>query len=74
MHRETLALRRQVLGDKHPSALTSMSNLAGTLRSQEKHDEAETLPVRYLNTIEHSTAVSWISLGWPPEKVFVKGC
>jgi hypothetical protein len=28
MHRETLGLRRKVLGGEHPSTLASMNNLA----------------------------------------------
>jgi hypothetical protein len=31
MHRETLVLRKKVLGDEYPHMLTSISNLAGVL-------------------------------------------
>jgi Flp pilus assembly protein TadD len=41
MHREALGLRRKVLGDEHPSTLTSMNNLASVLESQGNYEEAE---------------------------------
>ena len=31
---------KSVLGDKHPDTLTSMNNLAFTLQSQARHEEA----------------------------------
>jgi hypothetical protein len=41
MHRETLVLRKKILGDKHPYILTSISNLAGALSHQGKYIKAE---------------------------------
>jgi hypothetical protein len=34
LNEETLALRRQVLGPEHPDTLTSMNNLAATMKAQ----------------------------------------
>ena len=34
LQEETLAIRRRVLGPEHPATLTSMNNLAETLRSR----------------------------------------
>jgi tetratricopeptide (TPR) repeat protein len=41
MHRETLRLRKKVLGEEHPSTLASLNNLALALSGQEKYAEAE---------------------------------
>ncbi|RYP56402.1 hypothetical protein DL770_010832 [Monosporascus sp. CRB-9-2] len=41
MHRQTLELRKAVLGRKHPSTFDSMDNLALALRRQGKYEEAE---------------------------------
>ncbi|KZL86005.1 hypothetical protein CI238_13375 [Colletotrichum incanum] len=41
MHRQTLELKKKVLGPENPSTLTSMDSLAGVLRKQGKYDEAE---------------------------------
>jgi tetratricopeptide (TPR) repeat protein len=43
LHRETLEIRRRVLGQDHPDTLTSMHNLANAYSSQGRHDEAEKL-------------------------------
>jgi tetratricopeptide (TPR) repeat protein len=43
MHRQTLELRRKVLGREHPDTLTSMNNLARMLSEQGKYKEAETM-------------------------------
>uniref|UniRef100_L7J7P1 Kinesin light chain n=1 Tax=Pyricularia oryzae (strain P131) TaxID=1143193 RepID=L7J7P1_PYRO1 len=43
MHRETLALRKKVLGPENPSTLNSMNNLASVLKNQGKYEEAEHL-------------------------------
>jgi tetratricopeptide (TPR) repeat protein len=43
MHRQTLELKEKVLGQEHPSTLSSMNNLALVLRSQGKYKEAETM-------------------------------
>ncbi|KAH8729862.1 P-loop containing nucleoside triphosphate hydrolase protein, partial [Ilyonectria robusta] len=43
LYQDTLALGRQVLGDKHPRTLTSMNNLAVVLQSQGKYEEAEAM-------------------------------
>ena len=34
-------MRKRVLGAEHPDTLTAASNLAASLKSQEKYDEAE---------------------------------
>ncbi|KEP46281.1 kinesin light chain, partial [Rhizoctonia solani 123E] len=41
---------KQVLGDEHPSTLTSMNNLALTYSDLGRHDEAEQLQVKVLDT------------------------
>ncbi|KFA68627.1 hypothetical protein S40285_09472, partial [Stachybotrys chlorohalonatus IBT 40285] len=41
MRWQTLKLSEKVLGQEHPDTLTSMSNLANTLRNQGKYAEAE---------------------------------
>ncbi|KAK5263049.1 hypothetical protein LTR96_011516, partial [Exophiala xenobiotica] len=41
MQRQTLDLRKKVLGEEHPSTLASMNNLVEVLRQQGKYEEAE---------------------------------
>ncbi|KFY65112.1 hypothetical protein V496_02801 [Pseudogymnoascus sp. VKM F-4515 (FW-2607)] len=41
MHRQTLQLKETVLGNDHPSTLTSLNNLAKSLGQQGKYTEAE---------------------------------
>jgi tetratricopeptide (TPR) repeat protein len=41
MHRQTLDLKKKVLGEEHPSTLGSINNLAEVLRQQGKYEEAE---------------------------------
>jgi Tetratricopeptide repeat len=41
LHRQTLELRRKVLGPKSRGTLTSMNNLGGALSEQVKYVEAE---------------------------------
>ena len=43
-----LAVRKRVLGEEHPSTLTSASSLAMTYSAQGKHAEAEALKVAVL--------------------------
>ncbi|KAF4631715.1 hypothetical protein G7Y89_g6416 [Cudoniella acicularis] len=43
MHQEALQLFIEVLGQKHPSTLTSIGNLARVLDSQGKYDEADAM-------------------------------
>ena len=43
LYRETLQLRREVLGERDPRTITSMSDLAGVLDDEGRHGEAETL-------------------------------
>ncbi|KAL0929379.1 uncharacterized protein CTRU02_215545 [Colletotrichum truncatum] len=54
MHRQTLELMQKVLGPENPSTLTSMSNLAGVLKSQGKYEEAEQM---HRQTLELSQKV-----------------
>jgi hypothetical protein len=37
---QVMQIMKRVLGDEHPSTLTSMGNLAHTLESQSRHKEA----------------------------------
>jgi Flp pilus assembly protein TadD len=48
MHRQTLQLTETVLGKDHPDTLTSMNNLAVSLRLQGKCAEAEAMHKRAL--------------------------
>ena len=41
MRRDLLDVRRRLMGPEHPHTLTTMSNLATSLRDQGKHAEAE---------------------------------
>jgi hypothetical protein len=41
MYRQTLQLREKVLGEEHPSTLTSVNNFAVVLNSQGKYKEVE---------------------------------
>nr|XP_036584595.1 uncharacterized protein CTRU02_05670 [Colletotrichum truncatum]KAF6794113.1 hypothetical protein CTRU02_05670 [Colletotrichum truncatum] len=41
MHRQTLEMRKKVLGPENPNTLSSMNNLAGVFDSQGKYEEAE---------------------------------
>jgi hypothetical protein len=43
MDRQTLALRKKVLGPEHPDTLASMSNLALLLGRQGKYEDAEAM-------------------------------
>ncbi|KAJ6439011.1 hypothetical protein O9K51_08415 [Purpureocillium lavendulum] len=43
LHLKSLALRREVLGGKHPNTLTSMHNLAKALHEQGKYEKAEAM-------------------------------
>jgi hypothetical protein len=45
---EVLALRRDVLGEKHPDTIESMAELAVTYHAQERYDEAEKIKVEVL--------------------------
>ncbi|KAH6866069.1 P-loop containing nucleoside triphosphate hydrolase protein, partial [Thelonectria olida] len=45
-----MELRKRVLGEEHPSTLTSMANLASTYRNQGRWKEAEALQVRVMET------------------------
>ncbi|KAK5188427.1 hypothetical protein LTR96_011511 [Exophiala xenobiotica] len=40
MHRQTLDLKKKVLGEEHPSTLDSINNLAAVLQQRGKHEEA----------------------------------
>jgi hypothetical protein len=53
MHQQALGLKETVLGEEHPSTLTSMNNLAGVLRDQGKYEQAEETrnPVQILTPI-----------------------
>src|SRR4051812_2272258 len=42
--------RKRVLGQEHPSTLTSMANLASTYRNQGRWKEAEELDVKAMET------------------------
>ena len=42
---DCLALKKEVLGERHPSTLTSMNNLAGLYQAQGRYSEAEPLYV-----------------------------
>ncbi|GKT52029.1 kinesin light chain [Colletotrichum spaethianum] len=54
MYRQTLELRKKVLGPENPSTLASMNNLAEALRKQGKYDEAEQM---HRQTLELSVKV-----------------
>jgi hypothetical protein len=41
MHRQTLAIRKRVLGGEHPDTLRTMNNLALVLGRQGKYADAE---------------------------------
>jgi hypothetical protein len=43
LHEDTLARRRRVLGDDHPSTLRTAHNLAADLRALDKHEQAHQL-------------------------------
>ena len=45
---KTLALRKEVLGEKHPDTLTSMNNLANVYKFQGRYDKVEPLYVKTL--------------------------
>jgi tetratricopeptide (TPR) repeat protein len=48
IHRQALALWEKVLGQEHPSTLTSMNNLAAVLERQGNYEEAEEMHQRAL--------------------------
>ena len=48
LQEQVLAVRRRVFGEEHPDTLTSMSNLAGTLRAQGDHAGARALQEQVL--------------------------
>ncbi|KAG8791635.1 hypothetical protein FRC16_000346 [Serendipita sp. 398] len=43
MEREVLALRREILGPRHPTTLLSMASLAITLKDNDQLEEAENM-------------------------------
>ncbi|KAF4921131.1 Kinesin light chain 3 [Colletotrichum fructicola] len=47
---QSLKLRENILGEEHPSTLTSMANLASTYSNQGRWKEAEELEVRVMET------------------------
>ncbi|KAI9652559.1 MAG: hypothetical protein M1821_008366 [Bathelium mastoideum] len=49
-YKEVIKARKEVLGEEHPSTLTSMANLASTYRNQGRWKEAEELEVRVMET------------------------
>ena len=49
-HVRMMEMSKRVLGDEHPSTLTSMANLASTYRNQGRWKEAEELFVQVLET------------------------
>ncbi|KAH6971524.1 hypothetical protein BKA56DRAFT_557396 [Ilyonectria sp. MPI-CAGE-AT-0026] len=48
LYAESLAIREEVLGNKHPETLRTMNNLASTSMEQGRWDEAEVLQVEVL--------------------------
>jgi tetratricopeptide (TPR) repeat protein len=50
MHKRTWERKKVVLGEEHPSTLTSMANLASTYRNQGRWKEAKKLQVRLMKT------------------------
>ncbi|KAF6843413.1 Kinesin light chain 5 [Colletotrichum musicola] len=46
--RQAVTIRTEILGQEHPSTLTSMANLASTYRNQGRWKEAEELEVRVM--------------------------
>lgn len=46
---DVLEESRRILGDKHPSGILAMNNLASTLRDQSLLDEAEQVLIEALN-------------------------
>ncbi|MCA2553140.1 MAG: tetratricopeptide repeat protein, partial [Microcystis sp. M04BS1] len=54
LYLEALDLKKQLLGDNHPSVATSLNGLAGLYRSQGKYKEAEPL---YREAINIATQV-----------------
>ncbi|KAK1974190.1 hypothetical protein LZ30DRAFT_570320, partial [Colletotrichum cereale] len=47
---QVMETRKRMLGDEHPSTLTSMANLASTYRNQGRWKEAEELFGRVMET------------------------
>ena len=69
LFRETLTIRRDILGEDHPDTANSYNNLALTLRDQGKYTEAEAMHRRalaiYLKALgegHRDTATSYINL------------
>ena len=74
---KVLALRREVLGEKHPDTVWSMADLATTYHAQGRYDEDEELSVKVLalrrellgekhpDTAQgmHDLAITWKSRG-----------
>ncbi|KAL8909884.1 MAG: hypothetical protein Q9171_004797 [Xanthocarpia ochracea] len=50
LHVQVMQTRKRVLGEEHPSTLTSMANLASTYRNQGRWKEAEELHVQVMQT------------------------
>ena len=53
LQRQTLDIRRRVLGKEHPDTLSSMNNLANVLSDEAKYAEAERLLREALPTMRH---------------------
>ncbi|KAF2728035.1 hypothetical protein EJ04DRAFT_391812, partial [Polyplosphaeria fusca] len=50
LKKRVMETRKRVLGDEHPSTLTSIANLASTYRNQGRWAEAEQLEVQVMET------------------------
>ncbi|MGJ5634726.1 tetratricopeptide repeat protein, partial [Nostoc sp. CALU 1950] len=50
---EALEQRKLLLGEEHPSVVTSLNNLASLYDSQGRHDQAEPLYLQALEICQH---------------------
>lgn len=53
MHRQALGLSETVLGQEHPSTLTSMNNLALVLNDKGKYEPAEEISFPFLPALDY---------------------
>ncbi len=58
MYQQALALRKRLLGDKHPDVADSLNNLAALYKFTRRYSEAEPLFQQALAICEHTLGVS----------------
>ena len=62
LNMQAMEMRKRVLGQEHPDALTSMANLASTYQNQGRRKEAEQLEMQVMGTSARMVGVDRLNL------------